>query len=85
MTKPQVSNPELKPKFFWFRLKPEQMNWVTICMPAYLRSEVVLSSVAILVKAFGKRKRVLMSTAMGFGHSEVTRSERGIYKETYHT
>ena len=28
MTKPPVSNPELKPKFFWFHLKPEQINWV---------------------------------------------------------
>ena len=26
--KPPVSNPELKPRFFWFRLKPEQINWV---------------------------------------------------------
>ena len=28
LTKPLVSNPELKPKLFWFRLKPEQINWV---------------------------------------------------------
>ena len=28
LTKPPVSNPELKPEFFWFRLKPEQINWV---------------------------------------------------------
>ena len=26
--KPLVSNPALKPKFFWFHLKPEQINWV---------------------------------------------------------
>ena len=25
-----VSNPELKPKSFWFRLKPEQINWVLV-------------------------------------------------------
>ena len=28
MTKLPVSNPELNPKFFWFHLKPEQINWV---------------------------------------------------------
>ena len=28
--KPLVSNPQLKPKFYWFRLKPEQINWVIV-------------------------------------------------------
>ena len=37
MMKPASSKLELKPKFFWFCLKPEQINWVQVwvCMVGY--------------------------------------------------
>ena len=37
LTKLLVSNPDLKPKFFWFRLIPEQINWVNL---GYLAGKV---------------------------------------------